>query len=734
MQMLRFDCRGLLVFMCLALAGVARPALAAPEFNPFTQRAQAALETDRLIVRLRADPGTGLPAQSVAGPAAIAPAAVAAGSARVASLARRAGLAMHRSHAITEHLHVMHLATTLSGTGLEAALARVRSDAEVESAEPDGRKYPHATLPGDPLFAGVPGQGGQWYLMAPTATTCNNVSCGTTTAAVDAVTAWDTSRGSAGVVIAVLDTGVRFDHPDLMRASAAGRLLPGYDFVGTDGGGTASNSYLTANDGDGWDADPSDPGDWIDATDKAKPLFSTCTQDASSWHGTRVSGIVGALTNNSQGVAGLDWNAWLLPVRVLGKCGGYDSDIVAAIRWASGFAVAGVPANPYPARIINLSLGGTTSCSGEYQVAIDAAIARGVLLVASAGNEGGPVDAPANCGGVVAVTGARHVGTKVGYGNVSGSIVDTATSLSMFAAVTLAAPGGNCVNTSGGACLFSIDTSTNLGSKQPGANGYTDRFNYNVGTSFSSPIVAGIAGLMLAVNGNLRPAQLLARLQEGATPFPSIPVDSAGAPIPQCRVATGVNDTAQSIECNCTTATCGAGLANAPRAVAAALRPIAAVQVAASTMPGQPVSLDAGGSAAACSRSVASYAWSVVPGSYSGAAPVFSSATNLARASIPAPASGTFTVRVTVTDDQGRSDTADVVVGATRVSTGAPGVAGTSACLAAITPARTTTPQASGGGGGGGGGALDTATLLAAGLCAAALALTRRRRRAALTP
>jgi serine protease len=287
----------------------------------------------------------------------------------------------------------------------------------------------------------VPGQGGQWYLMAATATTCNGAPCGSTTAAVDAVDAWGLSTGSAGLVIAVLDTGVRFDHPDLLRAGAGGRLLPGYDFVGADGGGTASNTFLTANDGNGWDPDPSDPGDWIDANDVAKPIFQSCTQEPSSWHGTRVAGIIGALTNNSLGVAGLDWSVWLEPVRVLGKCGGYDSDIIAAITWASGFAVAGVPANPYPARIINMSLGGTTVCSAEYQAAVNAATARGIVVVASAGNEGGPIDAPANCSGVIGVTGARHIGTKVGYGNVSGSILDPVTSTSVFASVALAAPG-----------------------------------------------------------------------------------------------------------------------------------------------------------------------------------------------------------------------------------------------------------------------------------------------------
>ena len=698
MPTLPIDLRAGLVLAGLVLAAVALPARAAPEFNPAAQPARAEVATDRLIVRLR---GEG------AEPMTLSPATVAVGAGRVAALGTRAGVGMHHSHAITERTHVMHLAAALSGDALEAALARVRADADVEVVEPDGRKYPHAlSPPNDPLFGGVPGQGGQWYLMAPAATTCNNVSCGTTAAAIDAVSAWGVSTGSAGVVIAILDTGVVFDHPDLLRASAGGRLLPGYDFVGADGGGTASSGFLTANDGNGWDPDPSDPGDWIDATDVTKPVFSKCTQDSSSWHGTRVAGIVGALTNNGAGIAGIDWNAKLLPVRVLGKCGGYDSDIIAAIRWASGLAVAGVPANPNPARIINLSLGGVGACTQLYQAVIDAANANGTVVVASAGNEGGPIDAPANCRGVIGVTGARHVGTKVGFANLSGSNDGVA------ASVALAAPGGNCVNTNGGPCLFSIDTTTNLGTTGPGANGYTDQFNPNVGTSFSAPIVAGIAGLMLAVNGNLTPAEVLARLQEGATPFPHIPTDSAGAAIPQCRLAAGTTakpDTSQSIECNCTTATCGAGLANAPGAVLAALRPIAVISGAGAAAPGQTVSLSGSGSLAATGHAVAAYAWTISANT-SGGTPALTATTGTTN-SLAAPSCGAVTVQLTVTDDANHTDTTTAVVSESPATS----------C---------TTPSAASGGGGG---AFGTATLLAAALFAAAVLLARRRRQGART-
>ena len=176
--------------------------------------------------------------------------------------------------------------------------------------------------------------------------------------------------------------------------------------------------------------------------------------------------------------------------------------------------------------------------------------ARGVLVVASAGNEGGPVGSPANCAGVAAVTGLRHAGTKVGFASLGPQ-------------VAVSAPGGNCVNTSGGPCLFSIDTTYNTGTQAPGSHGYTNQTNVNVGTSFSAPIVSGIAGLMAGANGNLGSEQLIARLREGATtPFPV----SADPAVPMCHVPAGPNDL-QTSECNCTTSTCGAGMANAARAL-----------------------------------------------------------------------------------------------------------------------------------------------------------------------
>ena len=472
---------------------------------------------------------------------------------------------------------------------------------------------------------------------------------------------------------------------------------------------------MTANDGDGRDADASDPGDWVTSADLTNSLFTDCSVGNSSWHGTRTAGILGARTNNGLGIAGIAWNSWILPARVLGKCGGYDSDILAAMLWAAGIPVSGVPANPYPARVINMSLGSVGACStgsGGYQDVIRQLAARGAVVVISAGNEGGPVDSPANCPGAIAVTGVRHIGTKVGYANVGPE-------------VALAAPAGNCVNTNG-ACLFSIDTTTNLGTTTPGANSYTTQSNFNIGTSFSAPIVAGIAALMLSANANLNSRQLRSRLTASARAFPVVPTDDTGAPLPMCALpAPGGSE---AFECNCTTSTCGAGLADANAAVAEALRPIAALAVPATTSPGQNLSLDAGGSAAACNHRIASYSWAILPSSTAPGTPALSSLTG-SSTSLDAPTSGTISVSLTVTDEDGRTDVTTVDVTSASTSTAAPASAGTHACATAIPPPVATTPQppaTGGGGGGGGGGALDPALLA---LIALARGLARRRPR-----
>jgi serine protease len=607
-------------------------------------------------------------------------------------LASRAGLAVTKTRQIAPNMHVLLLQKTLYGADVESALAKLRADPAVKFAEVDRRRYAQ-WVPNDLLYqppvdvqtTNTEGRSGQWFMDTPAATAIVN---GTTTqdlSATDAVSAWTITTGSTGTVIADIDTGVRFDHPDLLRAGQGGRLLPGYDFVDEDQNPNSPfnglGTFLIANDGDGWDPDPSDPGDWLSVADFNNVLFplGTCGDPNdpnnpdghvdSSWHGTRVAGILGAHSNNSVGVAGMTWLPWILPVRALGKCGGYDSDIIKGMVWAAGVSTAGFPDNPYPADIINLSIGGASPCSADYQDAINTLTAMGVLIVVSAGNGSlpgnpAPVDAPANCLGVLAVAGLRNVGTKVGYS-------------SFGLEVGVSAPAGNCV-TASGACLRPIDTTTNAGFTVPAMNGYTDQTNFNLGTSFSAPIVTGIAALMRAVNANLTPDQLITRIKASATPFPP---DSTGLPI--CP-----NTDATSGECACpnTGDQCGAGMVNALSAVNAALKPIAAVALPATITANSSAMFDASGSAASCPstpRTIAatSYAW-IGTGGVTVPMGANTAQVTVMLGNTP----GTLTL--TVTDSAGDTDSATVTIDPSlgTAATSAPATAGTSAsaCPAAL--------------------------------------------------
>ncbi len=644
---------------------IASASVSAAEYNgTFARHAGAAFATDRVLIKWRAIARASSLTEAVAD--------------RIARLEESSGLQLRAVREVAPRLELVRLEQTVSGAPLERALERLAQDPAVEYAVADQRRWPHL-VPNDSLFSA------QWHLQAAQP------------AAIKATLAWDTTTGSAGTVVAVLDTGVRFDHPDLQRADAAGKLLPGYDFIAD----TAGN-FVIANDGNGRDADASDPGDWIDSNDIQQPEFTDCELTDSSWHGTRVSGIIAARSNNGIGVSGESWSTWILPARVLGKCGGFDSDIIAAMRWAAGLAVGGVPANPYPANIINLSLGSDGPCPQSYADVIAELATRGVLVVASAGNDGSVVHAPANCPGALAVAAIRHVGTKVGFS-------------SLGPVVGVSAPGGNCVNTGPGQpCLFSIDTTIDSGLTSPAGATYTDQFNFNVGTSFSAPIVVGAAALMHSVNARLGPALMTARLKESAAPFPAPSTPPTGG---TCHVPTDPTDI-QIDECICTTSTCGAGMLDAAAAVVAALRPLVSITLPATVTAGQDLSLDASASAAACNRSVSSFAWTVL--SSSGTPPVVTG-DNQAVASVQAPVSGSFTLRLTITDDAGAQDFADVTVTPSSASTTAISPLPGNACPTVIA-----VPQnPPGGGGGGGGGGSLAAELIALGL----LLLARRRLR-----
>jgi serine protease len=390
-----------------------------------------------------------------------------------------------------------------------------------------------------------------------------------------------------------------------------------------------------SNDGDGRDADPSDPGDWVTAAEAATPTFAGCAASSSSWHGTQVAGIIGAATDNGVGMAGAGWNVSVLPVRVLGKCFGYTSDIIAAIRWAAGVAVPGLPPNPNPARVINLSLGSGGACSYEERSAIADANAAGAVVVVAAGNSAGlAASSPANCPGAIGVAAVRHVGTKVGFSDVGPEL-------------SIAAPGGNCVALTG-ACLYPILTTINTGTTTPASSAYTSSLDPSVGTSFSSPQVAATAALMFSVQPSLTPAGVRAGLQASARAFPSGGVAGDPNPIEACHAP----DNREQLQCYCTSSTCGAGLLDAGAAVRAAIGIRVVIGVSpAPPIAGQALTLSGTGSTVASGRSIAGWQWSLIDAGGTGS--VFVGSTSSAAATLQPAAGGTVDVRLVITDDRG---------------------------------------------------------------------------------
>lgn len=396
--------------------------------------------------------------------------------------------------------------TTPSGLDREQTRLRLLSDPMVESVDIDRRIRLRAQSPLMGLLNGLdPARRSRsWF----------HQDLANQAASINTSAMWASFHGTAPTVVAVLDTGVLPTHPMLQ-----GHLLSGYDFVadpliGADGQGSAGSDR---------DSDPTDPGDGVGPADLAAD--SACIGlSQSSWHGTFVSGLLAGNPAPSEGVFSVNWNAAVLPVRVLGKCGGFSSDLADGIRWAAGLSVPGVPNNPFPARVINLSLGADGVCVASIEgAAISAAREAGSLVVVAAGNDGGSVDSPANCPGALGVAAIDQEGLKANYSNFGPTI-------------QLVAPGGDSA--------FPIWSASNTGVTGPVSNTYSTK----IGTSFSSPMVAGAASLYWSLNPQASVATVESLLKTTARPFLSL----AGRPL--------CNANNQGVECNCTTALCGAGM------------------------------------------------------------------------------------------------------------------------------------------------------------------------------
>ena len=438
----------------LALAAVAPPSLHATD-RLNLGGLQSADSHDRFIVKYR----DGSRAQ--ADPAALDP-ALRTAAARTAVSGGGKQLRLQHVRRMAIGADVVRATRKLDRADAESLMRQIAADPDVEFVEVDKLNRVFWT-PNDPRFS-------QQY------------GFGTGPGGIRATTAWDTTRG-AGAVVAVLDTGIAA-HSDLDA-----NILPGYDFI---------SDASVGGDGNGRDADPSDPGDF----DGIYP---------SSWHGTHVAGTVAAVTGNGIGVAGTAPEAKVVPVRVLGRGGGYDSDIADAVIWASGGSVSGVPANANPAEVINLSLGGAGSCGSAMQNAINGAVGRGTTLVIAAGNSNANVSgfSPANCSNVIAVGSNTSTGARSSFSNYG-------------AGITISAPGSGIVST------------LNNGQTTPGSESYA---SYD-GTSMAAPHVAGVVALVQSVsNPALTPAQVRSLLTGTARPFPSTPSQPLGAGIVDAAAA-----------------------------------------------------------------------------------------------------------------------------------------------------------------------------------------------------
>ncbi len=432
-----------------------------PAAAPFPTPLSIVESTDRLIVRLR-EPEAGATAPSP--------------TARLEQIAGRIGARLQRLRGMSGNAHVMQLSRLHSRVEAAALARQLARDPDVQYAEPDLRMVPMRT-PNDPSYAQ------QWHYFEAIG-------------GINLPAAWDRTIGSASITVAVLDTGLTA-HPEL-----DGRRVAGYDFI---------VDTTVSQDGDGRDPDPADVGD------------HGCNGNSSSWHGTHVAGTIGAASDNGSGVTGVNWTSKIQPIRVLGRCGGYTSDIADGMRWAAGIAVAGAPVNATPARVLNLSLGGSGSCGATFQNAINDVVARGSVVVVAAGNEN--VDAantsPSSCNDVIAVAASTRTGARASYSNFGPK-------------VALTAPGSSILST------------LNTGTTTPGAPGYA----WYSGTSMATPHVAGVVSLMLSLNPSMTPAQVLTALKSSARAFPT---------------GTGAD---------CTTALCGAGIVDAAAALAVAVPPV----------------------------------------------------------------------------------------------------------------------------------------------------------------
>ncbi|RXR04252.1 S8 family peptidase [Pseudoxanthomonas composti] len=364
--------------------------------------------------------------------------------------------------------HVVQTSRRLSDSERAIFVDELKADPSVESVQVD-RLYQRldeasvrgpafaaaaaSTTPNDPAYARL-----QWNFHNPVG-------------GVSAEQGWSRSTGQ-GVVVAVIDTGVVKDNPDL-----AANVLPGYDMI--------TDRRVSRRDSDGRAPGGYDLGDWVEADYCTALGAPGNAPEPSSWHGSHVAGTIAQVTNNNLATAGLAYEAKVLPVRVLGSCGGFGSDIADGMLWAAGLPVAGLPTNPNPAEVINMSLGsgGPDTCPQMYQDAIDQINAKGSIIVVAAGNSNANAGTytMSSCNGVISVGASRINGGRASYSNY-GSRVD------------IAAPGGGGdIDGNPGGYIFQV---VNASATAPTGEWQIGGL---AGTSMASPHVAAAVAMVQSV-------------------------------------------------------------------------------------------------------------------------------------------------------------------------------------------------------------------------------------------
>lgn len=385
--------------------------------------------------------------------------------------------------------HVVQASRVLTGSEQASFVRELSAEPGVLKVEVD-RLYQRADVsrskralpaaaPNDPNYARL-----QWNF--------NNATGG-----VRAEQGWEISTGE-GVVVAVIDTGIVENHADL-----AANVLPGYDMI--------SDKRVSRRDTDGRVAGGWDVGDWVEANYCTALGGQPNAPSDSSWHGSHVAGTIAQQTNNGVGLAGLAHGAKVVPVRVLGSCGGFGSDIADGMLWAAGAPVEGLPLNPNPAEVLNMSLGsgGPQACPALYQDAINQVNNLGAIIVVAAGNSNADAGTytMGACSGVIAVGATRVTGGKASYSSW-GTRVD------------LSAPGGGgSVDGDPNGYIFqAINNGTTRPTAEYSLGGYT-------GTSMASPhVAAAVAMVQSVVDTPLAWGEMRDLLRRTARPFPaSIP-------------------------------------------------------------------------------------------------------------------------------------------------------------------------------------------------------------------